>query len=496
MSELYERLAAYGNSNVSPFHMPGHKRKKDRFSFGNPFAVDITEIDGFDDLHHPAGILREAMEEAAALYGAEKSYFLVNGSSCGILAAVSACVPRGGKLLVARNCHRSVYHGMVLGGLSPVYLFPEPVPGWGTSGAVRAETAEQALSEHPDVRAVLITSPTYEGICSDLKRICDAAHRRGLPVIVDAAHGAHFSFWEVCESAVSCGADLVVESLHKTLPSLTQTAILHKNSGLVDERRLEWYLQVYQTSSPSYVLMASMDSCISYMAGEEGKRDMEAYVSGLKGLRQRIGGLSRIGLLSGREAGGSSYDISKLVIRAEGQSGKALYDRLRLEYEIQPEMCTETYVVLMTSVADEPADFGKLYEALADMDRKAAGEGRAADMGRPCGGESSDTGPEKSGGETSGEAPGFPGLPEPQVVLTPGQAMERRKESCPLEVCEGRVSGEFAYLYPPGIPVLVPGERITAKVLAVLKRYEENGLAVAGTENFAGGEILVIEEEE
>ncbi|MCI8275040.1 MAG: decarboxylase [Lachnospiraceae bacterium] len=472
MTKLYERLLAYGNLNVSPFHMPGHKRKK--FSFGNPFAVDITEIDGFDNLHHPTGILKEAMEQAAAVYGAEKSYFLVNGSSCGILAAISACVPRGGKLLVARNCHKSVYHGMILRGLFPVYLWPEPVPGWEMSGAVGAEAVRQALLAHPDVKAVLVTSPTYEGICSDLKGICERAHRMGLPVIVDAAHGAHFSFGGICEPAVSCGADLVIESLHKTLPSLTQTAILHKNSRFVEDSLLEWYLQVYQTSSPSYVLMASIDSCVSYLTGEEGKRDMAFYEAELEKLRQKLKGLSHIRLLSGEEAGGACYDVSKLVVRAEGQSGKALYDSLRLEYGIQPEMCTEHYVILMTSVADSAEDFDRLYEALADMDRKwEKARGRA--VKRPW---------EK---ERAGQL-------RPQVVFGPGEAMEKKKCSCRLEDCVGKVSGEFAYIYPPGIPLLVPGERITEEVLQMLGRYGKRGFEVLGPENLAGGELAVIVE--
>lgn len=474
MSKLYERLAAYGNLNVSPFHMPGHKRKSGRFSLGDPFAIDITEIDGFDNLHHACGILKEAMEEAAAVYGAQKSYFLVNGSSCGILAAVSACVPQGGTLLVARNCHKSVYHAIALRGLFPLYLWPDPVPGWGMNGAVKPEEVEEALLANPDVKAVLITSPTYEGICSDLRRICETAHRQRVPVIVDAAHGAHFSFWEICEAAVSCGADLVIESLHKTLPSLTQTAILHKNSSFVEEKLLEWYLQVYQTSSPSYVLMASVDSCISYMAGKQGKGDMEVYVSELGRLRQRISGLSHIRLLSGEETGGIFYDDSRLVVRAEGWSGRQLYDSLRLRYGIQPEMCTENYVILMTSVADGPEDFLRLSDALAELDRKW---------------KEKDRGPAE-------EADGPAGFLKPQTVLRPGEAMEKKMLSCSLEVCEGRVSGEFAYVYPPGIPVLVPGERITAEVLKILKGYEEGGFEVLGPENFAGGEMLVIEEEE
>lgn len=478
MSKLYDRLVAYGNENISPLHMPGHKRKIEQFSFGNPFAIDITEIDGFDNLHHPTGILKEAMERAAAVYGAEKSYFLINGSSGGILAAVSACVPQGKKILIARNSHKSVYHGIVLRELFPVYLCPDVILGWGANGVVSPEAVEKALLRHPDVRAVLITSPTYEGVCSDLECICKIAHRRGIPVIVDAAHGAHFSFWRVCESAVSSGADLVIESLHKTLPSLTQTAILHKNSGLVDEKRLEWYLQAYQTSSPSYVLMASIDSCISYMAGAQGKQDMEVYSLNLEKFRKKMEEISHVKLLSGKEAGGSAYDSSKLVIQTDSWNGKNLYEVLRQEYQVQPEMCTKKYVVLMTSVADGPEVFHRLSGVFVDIGQR---------LNEICG----------KTAEMSGETDGNEDimLPKPQVVYRPGLAMEMEKIPCLLEMCAGKISGEFAYIYPPGIPLLVPGERIQEEVLILLKKYEKSGFEILGAENFPDGEFLVLKEE-
>ena len=455
--------------------MPGHKRKGERFSFENPYSFDITEIDGFDNLHHPEGILKESMEQAAAVYGSEKSYFLVNGSSCGLLAAISACVPAGGKILVARNCHKSVYHGLILRGLVPVYLCPDGVPQWGMSGPVSPELVEELLLKNPDSKAVLLTSPTYEGICSDVEAVCRIVHRYGIPVIIDAAHGAHFQFGRGSfpESALSMGADLVIESLHKTLPSLTQTAVLHKKSKFVDEKRLEWYLQVYQSSSPSYVFLASIDSCISYMAGEEGQRAMAVYEEALGGLRNKIKGLSHIRLFSDREAGAFCLDPSKLVIRADGLAGPELYGRLRTQYRIQPEMCTETYVILMTSVADEEEDFQSLFGALADLDRfceelRLSGEDRALFA---------------------------VSLPEPQVVLTPAAAMESSLCSLDIAECEGRISGEFAYIYPPGIPVLAPGERITGEVLSVLFAYRNHGLSILGPESPDGDRLLTVEEE-
>ena len=274
--ELYERLRKYAASDFYPWHMPGHKRRL--VEFDNPFSMDITEIDGFDDLHHPEGILKEAMEEAAAVYGSEKTYFLVNGSSCGILAAVSAAVPPGGKLLMARNCHKSAYHAALLQQARVTYIYPE-LEAEGFYGAVRAEDVEAALQADPDIRAVIVVSPGYEGIVSDIRAIAEAAHAHDCALLVDEAHGAHLPFGKGCgldfpASALEMGADAVIQSLHKTLPSLTQTALLHlgRNSGArMDRDRVELYLRIYQSSSPSYIFMASIDHCIRLMAGEAGK---------------------------------------------------------------------------------------------------------------------------------------------------------------------------------------------------------------------------------
>ncbi len=478
MAGLYDRLISYGKTDACPFHMPGHKREGETFCFENPFSFDITEIDGFDNLHHPEGILKEAMEQAALIYGSEKSYFLVNGSSGGILAAISACVRPGGEILMARNCHKSAYHALFLRGLRPEYLCPPAISDWGMCGGVSAEDVEKALSEHPHAEAVFLTSPTYEGICSDIQKISRIVHSHGVPLIVDSAHGAHLPFRKKGGGsifpvpALEAGADIVIESLHKTLPSLTQTAILHKNSSMVKERDLEWYLQVYQSSSPSYVLMASIDSCVSYMGSEDGRKAVIKYESSLEGIRRTFTELSHIHLLSGREAeigGNAYYDPSKLVIRGESMSGPELYELFRGEYRIQPEMCTETYVILMTSVADSETAFKRLKNALMDIDKKMA-----ADSGQP-----------------SRKKAVF--LPRPEVALTPAEADGKRARACRKEASEGQISGEFAYIYPPGVPVLAPGERITGEVLEVLSSYSENGFKILGLEDSGGGTIRVLE---
>ena len=259
---LTERLGQYAASDAYPFHMPGHKRRPGALGGALPEALDITEIDGFDDLHDPEGVLAEAMERAARLYGSKKARFLVNGSTCGILAGIHAAAPRGSTVLVARNCHKSVYHAIELLDLRPVYLAPRLDVRSGVAGSIDPAEVETALAAHPDAKLVVITSPTYEGVMSELPGIALRCRRAGVPLLVDEAHGAHFGLrGGFAASATGC-ADLVVQSLHKTLPSPTQTALLHWNSDLIPFEAVEHGLDIFETSSPSYPLMAAMHGAV------------------------------------------------------------------------------------------------------------------------------------------------------------------------------------------------------------------------------------------
>lgn len=286
---LYRSLKKYGDSDYYAFHMPGHKRQLGLFE--NPYQIDITEIDGFDDLHHPEtdGILVRAEERAAKVYGAEETHFLVNGSTAGILSAVSGCTSRGGKLLMARNCHRSVYHGVELRALHPVYLYPQQIENLGINGAILPEDVEKALEKERDIQAVIITSPTYDGVCSDVRNIAEICHRFEKPLLVDQAHGAHFPFSEYFpEDALWAGADVVIHSVHKTLPSMTQTALLHLQGSLANREQVRHYLSVYQSSSPSYVLMASIDACMELLE-QDGKELFAEHERELRVFRESCG---------------------------------------------------------------------------------------------------------------------------------------------------------------------------------------------------------------
>ncbi|MCC8140347.1 MAG: aminotransferase class V-fold PLP-dependent enzyme [Lachnospiraceae bacterium] len=450
MSELLEKLKNYADSDYLPMHMPGHKRRMG--DPGNPFFIDITEIDGFDDLHHAEGILQDAQQRAARLYGSEETHYLVNGSTAGILAAVSGCVPAGGTLLMARNCHQSVVHAALLRGLETVYIYPQSTVEMGINGPILAKDVDKALRERTDIRAVLLTSPTYDGLISDVEAIVETVHARGIPLIVDEAHGAHFPFSDYFpRDAVSCGADVVVTSLHKTLPSLTQTALIHLNGKLIDREKIQFFLRVYQTSSPSYVLMAGMDECIAWIS--ENRAEFDRFGERLTRLRAELKNMKRLKLLEF-----PGMDRSRILVSgaSAGLSGGELAARLREDYHIEPEMAGISYVCALTSVADREEDLRRLGDAFLRMDAGTE-EQEAAEPGY------ADT-----------------ALPEPRRVCPMQAAFDADAEWVPLKEACGRVSAGFVVPYPPGITLLTPGEEIDEAVLQSLARLPEAGCELRG----------------
>lgn len=331
MEHLYDKLKELQISGCYPYHMPGHKRNMENFPMKECYGIDITEIDGFDDLHNPEGILRDVMDRAAGLFGAE-TYLLVNGSTGGILSAVSAAVRRGDTLLMARNCHKAAYHAVYLNGCRTRYIYPSFLETYGICGSISPESVEKELKGYLEIQAVFLTSPTYDGIVSDVKTIVKMAHLHRIPVIVDEAHGAHFSLdTRFPEDAVSCGADIVIHSIHKTLPALTQTALLHVQGELVDRERLRRFLKIYQTSSPSYILMSGIEQCISIL-----ETDREALCSQFfernEVFEQKIDKLRHLRIFPAKSecCTGSTvfdFDPGKKIISTRGtsQTGRGLY---------------------------------------------------------------------------------------------------------------------------------------------------------------------------
>ena len=499
---LINRLAAYARSDMYPFHMPGHKRRtgpEESFmnsctdSFTNPFAVDITEIEGFDNLHHPEGILKDSMKWAADVYGADQTYYLINGSTGGILAAVCGSVPRGGRILVSRNCHNSVYHGIWLNQLKTSYVYPQEIEGLGIQGGITAEDVDRMLNRYMDTQAVLIVCPTYDGIVSDIEAIARIVHRAGLPLIVDEAHGAHFRYDAMFPvSALDLGADVVIQSVHKTLPSLTQTALLHIKCNrpdggcYADRERIDRYIHMVQSSSPSYVLMASIENSIYQME----QTDTAPYGKQLHRLRRRLGQMRHLrladtGLIG--QAGIRDLDISKIVVSTRGTclypavdgltgfTGAHLDDILRREYPLEMEMCGADYVTAITTVMDSVEGLERLGDALTRIDTQLTDAGYKPDGRR---------GDQKSVYSMRCD-----------TAMSMGEAMEEKMASVGLEDSAGCISGEFVYIYPPGIPIVAPGEWISRPILEVILEYRDKGLPMQGPADQSLRTIRVVQKD-
>jgi arginine decarboxylase len=443
-------------------HMPGHKRNQALFGDLTRLGADydITEIDGFDNLHGSEGILKDAMERAAKLWNSKASYFLVNGSTCGILAGIRAATQYGDRILVARNCHKSIYHTIELCGLNPVFLVPPMDESFGINASLPPSAVAEAFEQYPDIRLVVLVSPSYEGVISDVKAICAVAHAKGIPVLVDEAHGAHLGFSPYFSGgAIEGGADLVIQSLHKTLPSLTQTAIGHCNSTLVSEREFARQLSIFETSSPSYLLMASIDACVHLME-QEGEALFRSWQQNLEGFHERMKSLSKLQVLcNGQDSLKqhplmAEFDPGKLVISARGISmtGSALMDTLRRDYHIELEMAAGDYAVAMTGLGTTEKHVNALADALLDLDGRCT---------------------------LSPEQKGRWNLPPvPERVCSIAAALEEKAVAIPVSRASGRVCREYLWAYPPGIPLIIPGERVSEEFLAATLNLERNGISL------------------
>ncbi len=382
---------------------------------------------------------------------------------------------RGDTVLVARNCHKSVYHAIEMNGLNPVYLAPGFHASMQMNTEVFAEDVKAALKANPKIRAVVIVSPTYEGVISDVEAIVGAAHEKEIPVIVDEAHGAHFGFHPYFpENSNKKGADIVIHSLHKTLPSLTQTALLHINGNLVRREKVRRFIHMLQSSSPSYILMASIDSCIEML--ENRRQELfEPYVRSLQALREELQALKGLKLVWT-----DRYDPSKLVISGEdvGLTGKMLYRILLEKYHLQMEMAAGKYVLAMTTVGDTQEGFRRLSCALSEIDEENRRRGR----------------------ESFQKTGNIPCLPAPDVVYNSSEIEEmlehfhetgvNRVEARLWRDSVGYVSVEYAYLYPPGIPLIVPGERVSQEAADMLQWYYEMGFSIEGLKRDSYIEVL------
>jgi lysine decarboxylase len=445
---VYEYIRSYIKKGIYPFHMPGHKRNP-LFLPPDLLSLDLTEIPDMDVLSEPTGILQDLQHSLAAFFGADESYLLINGSTAGIVAAICAVCNADDTLYAARNGHASMYNGMAIAGAVPEYFYPVIRPD-GLAGGVDPDVFDNM----PYGAKVFIVSPTYEGFTSDVAEIARRVHKRGGVLIVDEAHGAHFPFHDIFpRPALSLGADIVINSLHKTLPALGQTAVLHLKGDRVDRAQLRFYLNALQTTSPSYMLMASADYMLQMLWKTPGLFD--GYAKRLLTLRE---------VLDGETSRGFPRVLIRLLPNAEGDDpGKLLFYVYKdfpaedvalimaADYKIQVEMARGRFVLAMTSVADTDEGFTRLAKAVSALNERFD-KGEITRQSTTC---------------LHGSEPAFS---VPEVVLPPRAAMHHPTECVPLAEAAGRIAGELIAPCPPGVALIAPGERIPPG-LAINQKY-------------------------
>lgn len=456
------------------FHMPGHKgaaiyRHYGYDEFLDTFMnCDVTEIPGADNLFQTEGVIKKTQQNYADLYEVDRSYLLINGTSGGIIASILASVKKGRKLIMARNCHKSVFNALTLGEIEPVYAYPNYDETYGISGEIPPSEIEQLLEENHDADAVILPSPNYYGICSDIKAIAEIVHRHGKTLIVDQAHGAHLKFFPKAGvtglplSAEASGADLVINSTHKTLASLTQSAVLNVKGSRIDRFLLEDKLQAIESTSPSYVLMASLDINAAILA-QHGKQIMNRWAQHLNLFYEeaaKIEGLTYIDRIPG-------MDWTKINFSMEqaGISGDQLEQILIDEYDIFIELFTGNLVMCMTGIGTTASDIRKLLRALAEISEKALQSGQQRnDMAKE--------------------------LPKPPVMKrTALSPIPKERKLIPLSDAHGSICASSIIPYPPGIPFICPGERLDHDAIEYIKGLRSAGEKVIGVTET--GEIFV-----
>ncbi len=466
---LFDALMEYVNRETIPFHVPGHKKgvgvdsQFKKFIGDNPFKIDVTVFNLVDSLHHPTGPIKEAQALAADAYGADATFFSIHGTSGAIQAMIMSVVGEGDTIIVPRNVHKSVTAGIILSGAIPVYMQPELDKTLGIANGVLPETVEKTLRENPHAKAVLIINPTYYGVSTDLKSIADIVHSYDIPLIVDEAHGPHLKFSDrLPMSAMEAGADLCSQSTHKIIGAMTQGSLLHVRTKYVDIERVQAIMNLLQTTSPSYILMASLDTSRRQIA-LEGEELLEYAINLAEETRERINKIPGF-YCYGKELLGNpgvfAIDPTKICItcRNLGITGFDLDMILSNKYHIQMELSDLYNVLAVGSFGDTKENMDKLIEALTEISSEYMNkEKRKSD---------------------------FLDIPDiPKQVLIPREAFNGQKTSVPLDDSVGQVSGEFLMAYPPGIPILCPGEVITEEIVQYVNDLKKTGLYVQGTED-------------
>ena len=471
---VYEALEKFKKKRVVPFDVPGHKRGR-----GNPelvslfgekcVSLDVNSMKPLDNLCHPVSVIQEAEELTAEAFGAEHAFLMVGGTTSAVQSMILSNCKQGDEIILPRNVHKSAINALVLCGAVPVYVEPKTEERIGIALGVEVDEVAKVMDAHPKAVAVLINNPTYYGICSDLKAITDLAHAHGMKMLVDEAHGTHLYFGkDLPINAMAAGADMAAVSMHKSGGSLTQSSILLTNNGM-NADYVRQIINLTQTTSASYLLIASLDISRRNLAlrGEESFRKVVNMAEYARNEINMIGGYYAYGkeLINGTSV--FDYDVSKLSVYTQGigLTGIEVYDLLRDEYDIQIEFGDIGNILAYISIGDRLRDIERLAGALADIKRVY----------------------EKD------KMPTFTGdYIQPEVVVSPQMAFYSPKQALPIRESAGHICGEFIMCYPPGIPILAPGERITNEIIDYIEYAKEKGCALQGTEDLQANYLNVL----
>ena len=437
---ILNQLGEIINNNLVSFHVPGHKLGKiyDRLGYSNIleslYKMDTTEILGTDNLHSPEGIIKESQERAARVFNSKNTYYLVNGSTCGIQAAMmSVCNPKD-KIIVNRDCHQSVINTLILGDIEPAYIYPQIDNKTNILMGIKIEDAIDTIDKNLDAKAILLTYPTYYGKVYDLKTICNYAHSKGMMVIVDEAHGAHLGLSDKLPmTALEQGVDIVVQSTHKTLPSFTQSSMIHIQGERVNQERLTSILRMIESSSPSYMLMSSLELAVDIYE-TKGKDLMDELLDNIDIFKKNMEKYKNINIYN-------DDDRTKIFISSKelGMAGYELDEMLRMNYNVQVELSNYYGILLICTIGNDRGDFKSLEYALADI----------------------------SLNHISNKNIGYIDYPMniPVKELSPREAFYNEKKSVKIYDSIGKICGEYIIPYPPGICLVSPGEIITKEVI-------------------------------
>ncbi|WP_028390542.1 aminotransferase class I/II-fold pyridoxal phosphate-dependent enzyme [Bacillus cihuensis] len=465
---LFDALIRHKEKQTRSFHVPGHKNgmvfaERARSLFDPLLSIDVTEISGLDDLHAPEGPILEAQNLLACLYGVRNSYFLVNGSTVGNMAMILGSLNEGETVLVQRNCHKSVLNGLMLASVKPVFIEPKVDEDWGISEGLQLESVKEAFRLYPQTKAIIVTHPTYYGHCGGLSEIIEFAHSKRIPVLVDEAHGAHLSLGDPFpQSAIEAGADIVVHSAHKTLQAMTMGSYLHINSSLIVREKVEFYLQMLQTSSPSYPIMASLDLARFYLAsfGENDKTDL---MKNILGFRKELDEIRHIELLKK-----DMLDPLKITIRSHKNiTGFEFQHRLE-EKGVFTELADHKNVLLVLPLMKENSSeyFQNIASVIADVVCVGKGEVKNDLVYKQS------------------------GLITP-LALTYPEMKKRKMQFISFQKSMGMIAAEMVTPYPPGIPLIMMGERITEEQIQYLEQIIMDGSRFHGGRELRNGKLLV-----